>query len=180
MKPRLLAVVTIGAILLASCNSDTGRGAELEEQLLTENREIASLESDLFTSTSTSITTTTTITTAAIKGTIALGSGDHRSSADSSVCWGDRGYDDISEGTDVVVRDGDGVVIGTSSLDAGLRIERTEDFGNYSFWHCEFSFAVSVPADSPFYAVEVSHHDELTYSNADMVARNWTVAFSLD
>lgn len=179
MKLRLLAIVTLGVSLLASCSSDTGRVAELEGQLLTANSAIASLESDLFTATSTSSATTTTIATAAINGTVTLGSGDHRSNANSTRCWGNGGYDDIVEGTDVVVRNGGSAVIGTSSLDAGVRIEHTEDFGNYSYWQCRFSFAVPVPADSPVYVVEVSQNRERTYSNADMVTQHWIVKFSL-
>jgi hypothetical protein len=60
------------------------------------------------------------------------------------------------------------------------RAEATGDFGDYSLWRCEFAFAVLVPANSPFYAVEVSYRDERTYSNAEMAAENWAVAFSLD
>lgn len=165
----------MGVFLLISCTSDTGQVSELEEQLLTANGDIASLESDLFTATSMSIPTTSTVATANIEGTFALGSFDHRSNEDSTGCWGDRGYTDISEGTNVVVRDGEGAVIGTSSLDAGVRVEDIRDFGNYSFWRCEFSFDVLVPADSPFYALDVSHRGELTYSNADMVTLGWIV-----
>ena len=180
MKLRLLAVATMGLTLLASCSSDTGRVAELEEQLLIASSEIASLESDLFIATSISNATTTTIATAIIKGTLTLGSGDHRSNANSTVCWGDGRYEDISEGTNGVVRNGEGAVVGTSSLDPGVRVEDTRDFGNYKFLQCELSFSVMVPANSPSYALEVSHRVEPTYSNAEMAAQNWTVAFSID
>ena len=157
---------------MVSCTSDTGRVSELEEQLLTANGEIASLESDLFTTTSTSATVN-------IKGTLALGSGDHRANEISTACWGGGEFDDIREGTGVVVRDGEGAVIGSSSLDAGVRVEDTRDFGNYSFWRCQFSVEVLVPGDSHFYAIEVSHRGERTYSNAELVALGWTVNFSL-
>ena len=113
MRTRLLAIATMGVALLASCSSDPGQVSELEEPPLIANDEVASLEKNLFTATSISIAATRTI-----KGTIALGDGDHRSSANSTACWGDGGYDDVSEGANVVVRDSEGGVMGTSSLEA--------------------------------------------------------------
>ena len=179
MRLRLLDVIAMAVILLASCNSDTRLSDELEENLQGANDEVASVESDPFTATPTSIATTTSIAIATLDGTVTLRSGDHTSNAGSTACWGDGGYDDISEGTSIVVRDGEGSVIGTSLLGVGVRVEDTRDFGNYSFWRCTFSFAVSVPPDSPFYAVEIPNGLELTYSNADMITLHWTVDFNL-
>jgi hypothetical protein len=43
---------------------------------------------------------------------------------------------------------------------------------------CAYTFAVEVP-DADFYAVEVGRRGVLTYSNAEMGTRGWSVWFTL-
>lgn len=91
-----------------------------------------------------------------------------------------RGYSDIRTGAPVVVQDGSGDVIATTSLEEG----RTIDAGPIEFlpggrlYLCQWRFTVSIP-DAEFYVVEVSHRGGRTYSRAELAASNWTVELSL-
>lgn len=76
-------------------------------------------------------------------------------------CSGTGGYDDITRGAQVVVRDGDGKTLAIGELGQG----RAED----SFT-CAFPFRVeSVPAGEAFYSLEVAHRGEVTYSADDII-----------
>lgn len=71
-----------------------------------------------------------------------------------SVCQGTGGYDDIRQGTQVVVTDESGTVIATGELESGLLVGG----------HCMFAFTVSsVPSGKSFYGVSVSHRGTLQY-----------------
>lgn len=121
----------------------------------------------------TTASTTTTLPTETITGSIELQEG-MLSPRDN--CSGQGGYDDLTEGAQVVVKDGDGNVIGTGRLDAGRSVEAIAG----TMWFCTFDFSVEVPADRPFYVIEVSHRGELTYSLADMQENDWTLSLTLD
>lgn len=78
------------------------------------------------------------------------------------------GYDDIVAGAQVVVQDGAGSVLATSSLTGG----RVNVKG------CTFVFSVDVP-DADFYQVTVTHRGALIYSRSDLTGDDWHVAGSL-
>lgn len=84
-------------------------------------------------------------------------------------CEGTGGYDDISYGTSVTVRDGAGEILATGSLEAG------EDLG---LW-CNFPFTVEDVPGADFYEVEVSHRGGLSYSDKEMEEKDWFVSVSL-
>lgn len=84
-------------------------------------------------------------------------------------CVGQGGYDDITEGADVVVKDQNGTVVATGSLQAG-----TAQGGD-----CVYPFRVAGVPKEAFYVVEVSHRGELHYSYAEMQGNGWTVAMTL-
>jgi len=86
-----------------------------------------------------------------------------------SSCRTDGGYDDIQAGTNVVVKDGQGAIIGVGSL---------EDGQADSAFDCRFNFSLEVKG-SEFYSFEVANRGELSYSRADLEANGWNVAFSL-
>lgn len=89
----------------------------------------------------------------------------------SSPCKGEGGYNDVSEGAQVLVRDGEGGILATGHLLAGASLgERT---------NCVFMFSVSNVGNAAFYAIEVSHRGELTYSAAEMEGMDWRVSFTL-
>ena len=90
-------------------------------------------------------------------------------SDDYGSCTGSGGYDDIRAGALVVVRDGGGETLATSSLDDG------EESGGA----CVFSFEVTDVPDADFYEVEVSHRGGLTWSQQELDDEGWDVALSL-
>ena len=88
----------------------------------------------------------------------------------STSCEGTGGYSDIRAGTDVVVKDATGTIIGTAAL-----VPDPERSGTT---RCTYTFMVPVK-DAEFYAVSVGKRGELTYSKAEMEAQGWTVGFTL-
>jgi hypothetical protein len=79
------------------------------------------------------------------------------------------GYDDVGVGTDVVVKSGEGTIVGVGKLEVGLA---------ESAYECRFPFTLQVK-DAEFYSFEVGDRGELSYSRADLEAMGWSVAFSL-
>jgi hypothetical protein len=86
-----------------------------------------------------------------------------------ALCRTEGGYDDVRVGTDVVVKDGQGAIIGVGSL---------EDGQADSAFDCRFDFSLEVK-DSEFYSFEVGDRGEISYSRADLEAQAWDVSFSL-
>jgi hypothetical protein len=86
-------------------------------------------------------------------------------------CWGDEGYDDLEEGAQVRVRDGDGKLLATADLRDGVFDAVIED--------CTFRFTVLDVPDADFYSVEVSHRGEVSYSRKEIEGNDWTVALSV-
>ncbi|ATE58379.1 hypothetical protein CNX65_25245 [Actinosynnema pretiosum] len=74
-------------------------------------------------------------------------------------CEGTRGYDDISEGTQVSVYDASGTIVAISELTNSNYLP-----GGL----CRFTFAVpDVPDGERIYQVEVSHRGKISYTEAD-------------
>jgi len=75
-------------------------------------------------------------------------------------CRGMSGFDDINEGTEVVVSDADGKTLAVGRLRAG------EVKGG----DCVFPFIVShVPKNKQFYGVTISHRGTLIYTQQDVM-----------
>ncbi len=108
-----------------------------------------------------------------ITGTFALVSATVNRNADLTRCDGTGGYDDIGGGTGVVLRDGDGNVVGSSEL----AIADREAFGNTP--GCVYTFTFADVPDVPFYAVEVGDRGEIVYSRADLAGAGWRITASL-
>jgi hypothetical protein len=87
-------------------------------------------------------------------------------------------FKDLAKGTDIVVKDGSGKVIGTAKLSAGAGEEDDNTDAPGSETHiCEFQFAVPGVATTQAYAVQVGNAPEKKSSLADMKARFWNVVF---
>ena len=80
----------------------------------------------------------------------------------------DTGYDDISAGAPVTVKDKAGTVLASSFLDSGTSAGSD----------CTFSLAVEVP-DSAFYQIEVGHRGAVTFSKSDLQSIGWTADLSI-
>lgn len=75
------------------------------------------------------------------------------------------GYEDIARGGQVVIRDGNGSILATTSLLGGT-------LGVHG---CTFAYSAHVP-DVPFYEVTVTHRGALTYSKQQLAASRWHIA----
>lgn len=86
--------------------------------------------------------------------------GEGGSSA-GGACSPSEGYDDIAEGTSVVVMDAAGKTIAIGKLGAG-------ETGSYLL-ACNYKFKVTgVPVGAKFYKVEVSHRGAVQYTEKQM------------
>jgi hypothetical protein len=90
----------------------------------------------------------------------------------NDACSPGLGYNDISAGTSVTVKNQSGAVIGTGALGAGT-------YASDGLSSCEFPFTVSGVPGARFYTVEVSHRGGMTYSAADLAAKSYKVDVSL-
>jgi hypothetical protein len=84
-------------------------------------------------------------------------------------CEGSGGYADIRLGTNVTLRDGDGKLLGTTSLGTGTGSGTT----------CSFTFNFRSIGEVPFYTVEVGRRGALSYSLADMQSFGWKLGMTL-
>ena len=116
--------------------------------------------------TTTSAATTTTVNTQPISGSLSVRG---YTNTDDGSCTGEGGFDDIREGTQVTVKDGGGAIIGTGRLGAGIRPGQK---GN-TLLVCVFEFSVPVPAELPFYTIEIADRGELTYSLEELRGLDW-------
>ena len=101
-----------------------------------------------------------------ITGTLAL---SNAAIVTGSECKGYGGYADIVAGAGVVLKDGDGKILGTSELGTGS--------GTAAL--CTFPFTIYDVPEVSFYSVEVSHRGQVTESLADLKASNWTFILTL-
>lgn len=118
--------------------------------------------------------TTTTEAGSAITGTVLLADLDSY----PSPCSGEGGFDDLAGGANVVVKDGDGGIIGTGSLSPGTPIDPTPE-DEYDFTYCEFEFDAPLAEEADFYTVEIAGRGGPTYSQAEMEAADWHVELEL-
>lgn len=113
-------------------------------------------------------------------------------------CHTGLSYDDIAIGTAITVRDGAGVIIGTSSIVSLELINTTvETMEDMSQWdsaknplqsefpmvevikgNCQFSFDVTLP-DADFYSFEISNRGAAVFSKGDLVDSGWNVPILL-
>lgn len=89
-------------------------------------------------------------------------------------CSGSRGYEDLTGGAQVVVRDQAGTIVGSSRLDDGGIVLLGGDLPA-----CILPFTVPGVATSTHYTVEVSHRGGVTYSHDDLVRSDWFVELTV-
>lgn len=172
--PRKVLVVSAGLLVLAACGASSRATSK---------------------TTPTNAPFVTAPTTHSLTGSLALGSGVYPANftVDDSIhsrfggdlCYGRAGYDDITEGAQVVVKDASGTIVATGSLGAGEANGTAGDIGPNgqlvpsTATTCTFPITVGSVPDSSFYSVEVSHRGAQTYSRDQLVANGWTIALSL-
>lgn len=74
-------------------------------------------------------------------------------------CSGTTGYEDLDEGTQIVVTDGTGAIVAMG------RLQRGEQQPEYA---CRFPFAVEVPTGLGFYGLEIAHRGIVRYSEVEL------------
>lgn len=85
-------------------------------------------------------------------------------------CHGTGGFDDISNGAQVVVSDGNGKVLGTSMLTNATTQARTR---------CRLEYRVPGLPKVAFYQIEVTHRGKIVKSFHDLDLANWHVDSTL-
>ena len=127
-----------------------------------------------------------------IKGVLSLLGGADGEPTD---CVGEDGFNDISPGAEVTVRDGEGVIVGTGELESaaseasikqrfvaageGTESDVDELLGIGDGWFCPLFFDVEV-AEADFYEIEIGSRDPVTVSHDDLEADDWYVSRTLD
>jgi hypothetical protein len=91
-------------------------------------------------------------------------------------CQALGGYSDVKEGVPVTLKDGEGRLLGTSTLGSGT-LGNTPDSPDQRA--CVFGFSFSDIPQVPFYTVEIGRRGEVSYSLADLQARSWTISVKL-
>lgn len=86
-------------------------------------------------------------------------------------CEGQGGYSDIDAGTEVVVRDGSGEILGSTNLGPG----EVEDGVA-----CIYEFLViGIPDDRKQYVLEIGRRGQVVSSRAEMLADEWSFEVGL-
>jgi hypothetical protein len=80
----------------------------------------------------------------------------------------DTGYDDLTAGAPVTVKDQAGTVLASTFLTDG-----TESGSD-----CNFGVSVTVP-DADFYQVEIGHRGAVTFSKSELETDGWVAALSI-
>jgi hypothetical protein len=91
------------------------------------------------------------------------------------VCQGTGSYSDIRGGAGVVVKDGTGAIIATSTLDVG----RTELIKDTPSVRCVFTFSVPGMPKRDSYTIEVSQRGENAFSYDQLESQDWQVELPL-
>ncbi len=94
-----------------------------------------------------------------------------------SPCYGTGGYSDLGVGAPVTVRNGDGQIIATGSLEEGTSggLEITDR----KVPSCTMPLRVDDVPEVDFYQIEIGNRGALSYSKTDLENRGWVVGFSL-
>jgi len=85
---------------------------------------------------------------------------------DIQLCTMGPEYDDIYEGTQVVITDQAGEVVSLSELDPGILLYRDDE--PLSDLVCEFTFTFEVPAGRPAYGMEIARRGKLFFTGKEL------------
>jgi len=94
-------------------------------------------------------------------------------------CEGIGGYSDLGHGTPVVIRDGDGQIIGSGHFAAGRGAGGGKPGVLSAPSACVFAFTVKHVPDTDTYLLEVSHRGRVVYTHRELEANNWQMGAAL-
>lgn len=98
--------------------------------------------------------------TTTLRGEVHL-RGEDNVAGSSTSCYGSGGYDDLREGTGVVVTDAAGTTIAVGSLGRGT-------YSTFGTLDCVLPFTVEVPTGKGFYGIEVAHRGAVKFAEPDL------------
>lgn len=101
-----------------------------------------------------------------VNGTLVLAGSGIAYGRHTGICVGDGGYDDIHDGTQVVISDADGTTIAVGELGEG---DPTAGNGRKP-GTCTFAFSVSAPSGHDFYGVTIGRRGTMKYA-ADVLGK---------
>jgi hypothetical protein len=84
-------------------------------------------------------------------------------------CKGTSGYSDLGPGTPVTLKDGDGKLLGTTTLGTG----------SGTAVRCTFSFNFTNIPEVSFYTLEVGRRGGISYGLSDMKAQSWSMGATI-
>ncbi|MBN3993822.1 MAG: hypothetical protein HWQ36_25905 [Nostoc sp. NMS2] len=87
----------------------------------------------------------------------------------TSTCYGGRGYDDVTEGMSVIVKNEEGKIIAIGKTEAGIRPETDSSV------RCIFDFKIDNVPKSSFYTIGIGRRGEMTFSYQEMEQRKWQI-----
>ncbi|GCL49873.1 hypothetical protein NIES3804_14320 [Microcystis aeruginosa NIES-3804] len=94
---------------------------------------------------------------------------------EGNICFTDRGFNDISSGRTVSIKDANNTIAAIGKLGEG-RFNQSQDS---SLWTCTFKFSVPNVPESPFYTISVGGRKPIALTLEDLKARNWILEFTL-
>lgn len=93
----------------------------------------------------------------------------------SNNCYGLGGYDDISAGMPITVKDDKGTIIATTQTGSGNHPQNE----SYSSVVCVFKFNVTQIPKRNFYTIDLGRRGTLSYSFTELEKMNWELSLSL-
>jgi hypothetical protein len=94
-------------------------------------------------------------------------------------CQGVGGYSDLGQGTPVVIRDGDGDIIGSGHFAEGRGAGGGKQGALGARSACVFAFTVKHVPDTGTYLLEMSHRGRVVYTHRELEANNWRMGAAL-
>lgn len=98
----------------------------------------------------------------------------------SSCAGGHGGYSDLGPGTDVVVKDDGGHIIGTAQLGDGKSTSMSSATGHDGVGGCIWNTTVKdLPSGKDYYQISVGRRGTETYSKAQLDKAKWALDLSI-
>lgn len=93
-----------------------------------------------------------------------------------SSCEGQSGFSDLRDGAQVVVKDGEGTIVGTARLGSG-KLANDGHVNKPAADACQFAFDLSIPRRD-YYSVEVASRVQ-TVARRDLEQAGWQIHLTL-
>jgi hypothetical protein len=138
---RMLAVVVLALVVVACGSSDDGKRPA----------------------------TTTTAQRQNLSGAVVIVDPDLTTEVGNGRCTGSAGYEPVSEGAEVVIRDESSRVVGNSLLEEGRPSGEA----------CIFVFVVRDLPAAKFYSIAIADRGTVTYSYEEVAGNRWKVEMTI-